>query len=183
VTVFRLADSSRVVPSALVIEPHLPHLLFVLSTLSALHFDVTVAGSFKDAKTALIRARPTVLIADVRLHEYNGLHLVLRGQSAYPGLLCLVMAHADDPVLQLEAERLGATYVALPTTREEFVAALHRTLLQARGADAGSPIRPPFERRHGERRGTSSPLRADDRRGGERRRDPANAVHALAAQG
>jgi DNA-binding NtrC family response regulator len=180
VTVIRLPHSAGLAPSALVVQPQLPDLLFVLSTLSTLHFDVTVANSFKDAKAALTSAPPTVLIADVRLKEYNGLHLVLRSQAAYPGLRSIVTTQTDDPVLQVEAEHLGATYMVLPTTIGEFVGALHRTVLQARGPDI-EPIRTPFERRRGERRGASSDLRHDERRRVERRRDPATALHVLAA--
>ena len=148
--------------------------------MSTLHFDVTVANSFKDAKTALTDAPPTVIIADVRLKEYNGLDLVLRGQTAYPKLRAIITAHADDPGLQVEAERLGATYVRLPTTTSEFVAALHRTVLQPHGADI-EPIRGPFERRCGERRVAGSAPRDDERRRVERRCDPAAALHVLAA--
>ena len=40
-------------PTALVIEPILPHLLAVLSTLSSVGFDTTVAETFQDARASL----------------------------------------------------------------------------------------------------------------------------------
>ena len=69
------------------------------------------------------------------------------------GLPAIVTSEIDDPVLPLEAEQLGATYASLPTTSEELVAAISRTILQAGGSD---PVRPPFERRQGERRGSEA---------------------------
>ena len=177
-TVIRVPRSSQPALSALVVQPHLPHLLFVLSTLSSLQFDVTVASTFKDAKSALAAARPMLLITDVRLQEYNGLHLVLRGRSSHHGLPAIVTSEIDDPVLRLEAEQLGATYASLPTTSEELVAAISRTILQAGGRD---PVRPPFERRQGERRASEARTHGIDRRRRERRGDIADALRVLAA--
>ena len=67
----------------------------------------------------------------MRLREFNGLHLVLRGQAAWTGLPAIVTHQTSDEVLQAEAERLGATFVVLPTTREELVAAVYRTTLRS----------------------------------------------------
>jgi len=84
--VFKPPNLAQPAATALVVEPVLTSLLAILSTLASLGFDVLVAESFKDAKRALLAARPSLLVTDIRLHEYNGLHLVLRGQAAWPGL-------------------------------------------------------------------------------------------------
>ena len=140
--------------TALVIEPHLPHLLFALSTLSSLGFDVSVAQTFKDAKTALATARPDLLLTAVRLHEYNGLHLVQRGKSLRSDLAAVVTSQVDDPVLRQNSTELGATFVLIPTSADELRAAIIRTLMLR---SAAVPfVLPPFERRGGPDRRSAS---------------------------
>lgn len=175
-TLFTLPKTGGAVASALVVEPYLPHLLFILSTLSSLQFDVVVADTFKDAKATLLSARPAVVITDVRLREYNGLHLIHRGRAAWKDLPAIVTSAVDDPVLKEEAERLGATYVTLPIASSELVAAICRTVLQSRYAM--EPVRAPFERRKRERRLDRGQL-VIERRRSERRRDPALALRQV----
>jgi DNA-binding response OmpR family regulator len=176
-TLFRLPNAGDAVASALVAEPYLPHLLFVLSTLSSLQFDVVVADWFKDAKATLLSARPSLVVTDVRLREYNGLHLVHRGRSAWKNLPVIVTSSMDDIVLRDETERLGGTFVTLPIASTEMTAAICRTVLQT--PIAGGPLRSPFERRLAERRiDRSRPL--IERRRLERRREPVAALRQLA---
>ena len=178
-TLFGLPKSIDAVASALVVEPHLPHLLFVLSTLSGVGFDAIVADTFKDAKASLALTRPTLLITDVRLHEYNGLHLVLRGKATLHDLPAIVTSSIADPVLQAEVEALGATFVELPVARGEFGAAVCRTVFQA-SSTRQDPVRPPFERRSGERRRIAG-FTAIERRRVDRRRDLTSALRSLTA--
>jgi hypothetical protein len=83
-------------------------------------YDVVVVRTFARAKTHLA-LRPALLIAEIRLGEYNGLHLALRGQAA--GVPTVVIGEPDS-VLEAEARNLGATY--LRTTEP-----LRHNLLQA----------------------------------------------------
>jgi len=168
--VFKPPNLAQPAATALVVEPVLTSLLAILSTLASLGFDVLVAESFKDAKGALRAARPSLLVTDIRLHEYNGLHLVLRGQTMWPGLPALVTSPTDDPVLRAEAARLDSTFVTLPVSPVELHAAICRTVFRSSAAPR-DPIRPPFERRHSERRSPSGPSSiAGKRRVAERRR-------------
>ena len=152
--------------SALIVDPVLPEALFSIGAVSSLGFHVTVADNFHEALERL-RVPPTLLIADIRLGEYNGLHLVLRGKAAKRDLAAMVTSSVEDSVLQAEAEQLGATFVRKPITSDEFRAAICRTLLRA----GTEPIRPPFERRQGDRREASHPIPHAERRAGTRRRD------------
>ena len=70
--------------------------------------DVVVAHSFTAGKRQLA-LQPDLLITELRLGEYNGLHLALRAQAQ--SVPTIVIGHAD-PVLQREAVNLGASYVA-----------------------------------------------------------------------
>ena len=166
---FQWTHSAMAPASALIIDPVLSDVLFSLATATSLGFSVTVADTFQEAIERL-RVPPALLIADIRLGEYNGLHLVLRGKAARRDLAAIVTSGVADPVLMSDADQLGATFVLKPTTAREFRAAICRTLLQ--GADsAGSPVRPPFERRTSDRRSTRPAVHDPDRRLRPRRRD------------
>ena len=163
---------SLMTPSALIAEPVLSDALFLMATVSALGFQVTTTDTFHGAVERL-RVPPTLLIADIRLGEYNGLHVVLRGKAASTDLAAIVTSAADDPVLRLDAEQLGATFVVKPVSGAELRAAICRTWLRNPESTDG-PIRSPFERRHVERRQGVAPASVD-RRVAERRRD----IHQL----
>lgn len=155
--------------SALIVAPRMQDILFAVRPLSTAHFDITVAETFTQAK-ALISARPpTLLITEVRLGEYNGLHLVLRGKGARADMAAVVTSAIPDAVIQAEAERLEATFVLTPTSEAELMAAALRTLFRK---ERTGPIRAPFERRSGDRRGVGAvPSAQEDRRSHERRRN------------
>jgi len=152
--------------SALIVDPVLSDALFSVAAVSSLGFHVTVADNFHEALERL-RVPPALLIADIRLGEYNGLHLVLRGKAVKRDLAAIVTSAVADAVLQSEAEQLGATFVLKPTRTEELHAAISRTLLRT----TEGPIRPPFERRREERRVALLPFDYPERRVAPRRRD------------
>jgi DNA-binding NtrC family response regulator len=159
--------------TALVVEPSLAETVFLVLSLSELGFRVTVSNNFRDAKARLVEA-PALLVTELRLGEYNGLHLVFRAKSVRPDMAAIIRAEIADPVLQLEAERMRATFVPKTTTPEEFRAAVCRTVL--RPADSLEPIRAPFERRHSGRRAHGDSDYRPERRIAERRLDFATIV-------
>lgn len=154
--------------SVLVVEPALDELLIVTSMLSSAGFHVTAAASFAQARALLGGARRfALLFTALRLGMYNGLHLVVRGRCVQPTMAALVTASSEDATLQAEAEILGATFVVKPTTSQECIAAILQTVFR-RDPSAG-PVRPPFERRRGERRSAAQPV-GEERRRSDRRR-------------
>jgi len=157
--------------SALVVEPTLADQVVAISALSMGGFQVTVADNFRVARAFLDECSPTLLLTEIRLKEYNGLHLVLRAKAAHPSMAAVVTTTWTDAVLQAEAESMGATFVAKPFIRPELLAAVLRTLYRS-GDDLAGPIRPPFERRSLERRTLLDPAFNPDRRASlGRRRD------------
>ena len=168
-TSVHLSTSPQRPLTAIVVEPTLEDVWFVVSSLADRGFHVTVAEDFLEAKTLLDRHPPALLITSLRLHAYNGLHLVLRGKAARPDMAAIVLSAVADSVLQAEAERMLATFVRKPTTTQEFLAAVYRTLF--RSADDTAPIRPRFERRIAQRRRPAAAMRDAERRVAERRRD------------
>lgn len=133
--------------TVLVVAPSGSDSAGLVSALAPESYRVTVAHSFRDGRRLIESHPPALLITALRLGEYNGLHLVLRARGAAPRVASIVIADAEDPVLRIDAERIGATFVAGLPDRRDLLAAVQRTLSR-RDSDLHEPIRPPFERRH-----------------------------------
>jgi DNA-binding response OmpR family regulator len=167
----RVAHLRPPVP-ALVVDCSPASSLPIVNTLAECGFSVTSAESFAQGKARILESPPTLLVAELRLREYNGLQLVLRGKARRPSMAAIVLSSILDSVLQSEAETMGATFVLRPVDSRELIAAAFRTLLREPARHpVVDPIRSPFERRTGERRF----LLEDDgnNRTTERRRDRA----------
>src|SRR5215207_8625464 len=92
----------------IVIVAQNPVLLTTLvSWVEAAGYQVAAARSFKEGRIALEKM-PAVLITELKLGEYNGLHLSLRARTA--GVPSVVIG-PDDPVLIRDADELGAIYL------------------------------------------------------------------------
>ena len=79
---------------------------------------------FPSARAQLVKDPPRVLITNLRLADYNGLHLVFLGRAARPSMRCVV--HTDRPDLYLlkEAQAHGAFFEwtnRLPRTISGYV--------------------------------------------------------------
>jgi DNA-binding response OmpR family regulator len=86
-------------------------------------FDVESVSTFESARPRLTIASPDVLISDVYLGEYNGLHLAIVGRDRRPSLVAIVVG-PPDPVLAKEAGHHGATYLNEPATEDALLARL-----------------------------------------------------------
>jgi len=107
--------------------------------LSAPGYLVTSISLFEEAKKRLQLAPPDLLIADVRLGAYNGLHLVIRARADHPGMPAIVTHAFPDPVLEAEAKGLGADYITKPLDATAFVARV-RGLLAGRASEPASVV-------------------------------------------
>ena len=152
--------------SVLIVEPVLDELLRLMSTLTGVGFEVTAAETFAEAKPLLHTQPPSLLFTAVRLGVYNGLHLVLRGKSLRPEMAAVVTSPTADPVLQADAEAMGATFIVNPLPASDCIAAVLQTLFRV--DQSGGPIRPPYERRR--QNGVASAVPGTPARGVERRR-------------
>jgi two-component system response regulator RegA len=155
----------------MLVEPGASDLVALVANLAGTCFEVTVANSFAVAKAGLAAHPPAILVTELRLGEYNGLHLVLRSKTVRPDTAAIVLADSPDPVLQEEARKLGALFIVKPVSKEELIAAALRLTLSAPGERA---LTPPFERRRMARRLTNNlhltALQPTERRVTERRR-------------
>jgi DNA-binding response OmpR family regulator len=83
-------------------------------------FSARASSSFPDARRMLEKGpAPEILVTDVRLGPYNGLHLVAVARVEFPRAFAIVIGAADH-VLEVEASGLGARYVSAPVTSQEL---------------------------------------------------------------
>ena len=102
--------------------------------LEAAGYQVRSARNFEDARAMLIAERPDLLITDLRLGPYNGLHLVLWGRTEHPEMATLVTSRVADAVLEAEALRQHAQFLLRPVADRQLLDAI-TTLL-------GRPVEP-----------------------------------------
>lgn len=107
--------------------------------LSAAGFDVETAADFEEAKRKVDTVSPDLLIVDIRLGPYNGLHLVVRERLAHPDRPIIMTTGFPDALLEAEARRYGAEFMEKPIRSADLIA-LVRKLLEARH-DAQQPER------------------------------------------
>lgn len=157
--------------SALVVDPHERDKAISVFALTAAGFRVSATDNYHEAKALISTHPPLVLVTEVRLGAFNGLQLALRVESMKPRITVVVTSGFEDPLLQREAERAGATFALKPLTADELLAAVYRTALRRPTRDMGlEPVRAPFERRRAERRQMAAAGVAVERRQANRRR-------------
>ncbi|HSL22770.1 MAG TPA: response regulator [Vicinamibacterales bacterium] len=96
--------------------------------LSVAGYDVVTAADFEHAKRELDQHPPDLLIVDIRLGPYNGLHLVVRERVAHPDRPVIITTGFPDPSILAEARKYGAEFLEKPIRTAELLA-LVRTLL------------------------------------------------------
>jgi DNA-binding NtrC family response regulator len=112
-----------------------PHILVVAQTpslanaivsfLDSSRYLVKTVGDFALAKIHL-DLEPDLLVTELRLGEYNGLHLALRAQARQ---VPAVVIGDPDPVLENDAAKFGATFLRAADLRSESLNPLISTLV------------------------------------------------------
>jgi DNA-binding response OmpR family regulator len=110
----------RTLKLALLVDSEEEELLRSQRILEDAGFVVFATRSFTDAQSFLLSASPDIVVADVRLGQYNGLHLAAYSAFHRPSTRFVITHHLRDPVLAADAERLLATYVVKTDSREEL---------------------------------------------------------------
>ncbi len=95
--------------------------------LRAAGFSVDIVATFEEARRRLTSRGPDVLLTDVRLNGFNGLHLAIVGLQNRPSLVVIAIG-APDAALAREAERHGVVFLVEPVTDETLVAAVETGL-------------------------------------------------------
>src|SRR5437763_94763 len=113
--------------SALVVDSDPVQLAATARALAELDYDVVLASSFEDANRHLAAADSlSLLVADVRLGQYNGLHLAFRTRSRHPNIQVVITDRVFDATLEAETKRIGGVYTTKPVTANQIAAFIAR---------------------------------------------------------
>ena len=123
-------------PHLLIVAPSIALAQNLLSWVIPEGYRPAVATTFESAN-AQLRTHPQVVITQVRLHEYNGLHLALRARHA--GIPAVVVGEADT-VLERDAVQLGATFLKRDELQREPFVALLQNLAPSTSADEDDSV-------------------------------------------
>ena len=108
-------------PIAMLVDANAAQLRTTEQVLEEAGFIVITAGSFLEARALLASMTPELVISDIKLEAYNGLHLVALCAIWRPGTPFIVTDWNHDPVLEADAKRLKAAYVIKTEAREELM--------------------------------------------------------------
>ena len=95
-------------------------------------YHVTGASTFDAAKRLLALEPYDLLITDVRLRGFNGLHLVMQVRAEHPETEVMIISGYDEPLIELEASRHNAVFVRKPVMPAEFMKAVTASLANVR---------------------------------------------------
>jgi CheY-like chemotaxis protein len=91
-------------------------------------FDTMTAASVPEAMRLMATTPPNLLITEIKLDSYNGLHLIAMAPKPIPAIV--ITGYADRAV-EADARRLGAEYLSKPVTPGELYASVQRKLSSA----------------------------------------------------
>jgi len=92
-------------------------------------YAVVSASSFQAARKALDCVEPDLLIADIRLDAFNGLHLAILSRIERPGTPVIITHVCADSILECEAKRCeAAAFVVDPLANPEFLPSVRSAL-------------------------------------------------------
>lgn len=120
------------------------------------------ATTFAEAKSLLVSESPEILVADVRLGQFNGLQLLMRAREERPDTKAVITCAFHDVVLEAETRRFGGVFLLKPLDAQQVLTAI------------GPQTPSPQERRREERRTVLLPFFSPERRVAQRR---TNAVY------
>ena len=147
------------VPAALIVDVE-PRSLFDLSrAFRAAGYRTLGATSFAEAKRLLITEQPHVLVADVRLGDFNGIQLLMLAREVRPGISAVITNPFMDSVLAEETRRLGGVFLVKPLDFRDLLEAVQST----------PQTRAESNRRQADRRNTAISGFQPERRIAERR--------------
>ena len=81
---------------------------------------VTGAATYDAAKRLLSTSPFDLLVSDVRVRSFNGLHLVMQTRMDHPDTAIIIITGYDDPLIDLEAHRYRADLIRKPIQPAEF---------------------------------------------------------------
>jgi DNA-binding response OmpR family regulator len=93
---------------------------------------VTGAATYDAAKRLLALGTFDLLVSDVRLRAFNGLHLVMQSRTDHPDMAVIIITGYDEPMMEMEASRYHAAFVRKPIKPAEFLKVVADSLQNVR---------------------------------------------------
>jgi CheY-like chemotaxis protein len=95
-------------------------------------YNVTAAATYEAGKRLLGAEAYDLLITDIRLRGFNGLHLVQQLYRDRPEMGLIIITGYDEPMMEVEAGRYGAEFVRKPIKPAQFMETVARSLADVR---------------------------------------------------
>src|SRR6185295_10696419 len=112
----------------LIVDDNVTTLGELVKLLTDAGFETVTAASVPEAMRSLATAPPHLLITEIRLDSYNGLHLIAMAPKPIPAI---VITGYPDRAVEADARRLGAEYLSKPVSPGELYATVQRALSTA----------------------------------------------------
>ena len=116
-----------IAPKVLIVDDS-PDRTEIVGSLKVAGYRVTSAGTFDQATDILAIDPPDVLVTELRLGAFNGLHLIIRSRAHRASTVAIVHTAYPDPVLEAEARRLNADYLQRPVHAPTLLAVIAQRL-------------------------------------------------------
>ena len=125
--------------AVLVVEGSTNGLASLVGPLRKAGYRAVSTASFETARHLLRTQWYDLLITDLRLAAYNGLHLVFHSRVVNPAASTIIVAAIADDSSAVEARRLGAHYVERPANPESLLRFVGMVLEEDARCQAPSP--------------------------------------------
>ena len=129
-------------PSILIVDPDEARREATRRLCEAEAFRIRSAATFLEARNQIVGEPPDVLITELKLGPYNGLHLVLRSRSRHPRMGAIVTSTIFDPAQKAEVARHKAVFLVHPFTDRELRSALEECYVLSGLTISGPPGAP-----------------------------------------
>ena len=116
-------------PRVIVVTPSSDVAGTVTDALRETDYHVVALSDFATARAALERQPPDLLISELKLGAYNGLHLVIVAHGRRAPTRAIIIG-PPDPVMEREARRQHAVYLTTPANDEMVLKAATQVLAE-----------------------------------------------------
>jgi DNA-binding NtrC family response regulator len=125
----QIGQPMDIVVNILVVDSDARQLAWTLELLQSEEYSATGAQTFKAARSLLSSRRFDLLITNLRLQAYNGMHLILDNGVLRPHMPAIIIDSAPDSGNESLAHRAGAAYLGMFPDADRLTA-LVRTLIE-----------------------------------------------------
>ena len=128
----------------LVVDHDRDELAATKKVLTGTGYSVKDASTFEEGRRLMAVEPPDVLIADVRLGAFNGLHLLVISRHDRPEMAAIITHAYSDPVLEAEANHHGAAYLVKSIRLSVLLSTISEVLLRRAPRSSGRVRRWPL---------------------------------------